>query len=90
MWKNFFGTIGARSLVSSSAIRSPRVVRAALLEQATHRGDVEHGDLVAVEDAHEPVVAEGDELHVAASARCRAARSRRILTRPLNGRTTNQ
>ena len=66
------------------------LVRAAPLEQLAHRRDVEHRDLVAVEDADSLVVAERDELHAGASARRLAARSRRIRMSPLNGRMTSQ
>ena len=63
MWKNFFGTIGARRRVSSSSDALAGLVRPAALEVLAHRRDVEHGDLVAVEDADAPVLAERDELH---------------------------
>ena len=51
MWKNFFGTIGARSRVSSSGDPLARLVGAAALEHSRIVGDVEDGDLVAVEEA---------------------------------------
>ena len=63
MWKNFFGTIGARSLTSPSACSRPVVARAAALEVLAHRRHVELGDRAVAEPADLPVV-ERDELHV--------------------------
>ena len=62
MWKNFFGTIGARSRASASGARSRRVVGAAALEVLAHRRHVEADDLVAV-DAPDLAVVVRDELH---------------------------
>ena len=67
MWKNFFGTIGARSSLSASGDALARLVRAAVLEELAHRRHVENDDLVAV-DVADAVVVERDELHAAASA----------------------
>ena len=90
MWKNFFGTIGARSSRLCERDALAGLVRAAPLEELAHRRDVEDDDLVAVEDADAPVVSERDELHAGASARRRTARRRRIRIEPLNGLITNQ
>jgi hypothetical protein len=51
---------------------------------------VEDGDLLAVEDADTPFLAESDEPHAAVSALRLAARRSRIRVRPLNGLITRQ
>ena len=70
VWKNFFGMIGARSCTSSSAYRAPAArsafgVVAALVERP-HVGQVERGDLVALDHARKAAAVgrlEGDQLH---------------------------
>ena len=62
VWKNFFGTIGARSRASASGDALAVVVGAAALEVLAHRRDVEADDLVAV-DPPDLAVVVGDQLH---------------------------
>ena len=64
VWKNFFGTIGARSRVSASAHALAGLVGAAALEVLAHRRHVEDGDLLAVEHADPALaLAERHQLH---------------------------
>ena len=62
VWKNFFGTIGARRFTASSGVRSGGVVGAAALEVLAHRRHVEAHDLLALDAAHLAVVVR-EELH---------------------------
>ena len=62
MWKNFFGTIGARSVDVGERRALGGVVGAAALEVLAHRRHVEANDLLAV-DAPDLAVVVGDELH---------------------------
>ena len=65
VWKNFFGTIGARSLTSASASRSPSRARrpdTAALEELPGRPAVQLDDHVAV-DVPDPSLVEGHQLH---------------------------
>ena len=49
VWKNFFGTIGARSFAVASVGALGRVLGAAALEVLAHARNVEPDDLVAVD-----------------------------------------
>ena len=62
VWKNFFGTIGARELRLRQRRPLAGLVGAAALEPLAHRRHVEPDDLLAVEVA-DPAVVVGDELH---------------------------
>ena len=62
VWKNFFGTIGARSRTSVSGDALAGLVRAAPLEPLAHRRHVEADDLLAM-DAADLAVVVGDEPH---------------------------
>ena len=62
VWKNFFGTIGARELRLRERRALVGVVGAAALEVLAHRRHVEADDLLAV-DAPDLAVVVGDELH---------------------------
>ncbi len=62
VWKNFFGTIGARSFASASVRPLAGLVGAAALEPLAHRRHVEPDDLLPVDVADLAVVVR-DELH---------------------------
>ena len=70
VWKNFFGTIGARSRTSSSACSAP-VARASAprLEVGPHRRRVQLDHAVVAQLADQAVV-EGDQLHATPQTRC--------------------
>ena len=66
VWKNFFGTIGARSRVLGERHTLARLVGTAALEPLAHRRDVEHGDLLALEHADPSrSLSERHQLHAA-------------------------
>ena len=70
VWKNFFGTIGARSRdILERQLASGRPRHLAALEVLAHRGHVELDDPIVAQLADEPVV-EGDELHATPQTRC--------------------
>ena len=62
VWKNFFGTIGARSRTSASGARSAVSSAPPRSKYSRIVGDVEAHDLLAV-DAPDLAVVVGDELH---------------------------
>ncbi len=64
MWKNFFGTIGARSRAAASVAALARLGGAAAGEVAAHVGHVEADDLVAL-DPPDLAAVVADELHPA-------------------------
>ena len=63
---------------------------AAALEVLARARDIEYGDLLAVDNPDTPLVAKGDELHAAASARWRTALRNKTLMSPLNGLIASQ